>query len=337
MNVNKNKENNENAEIMRKILDKIKEYRRIIIMRHVRPDGDAIGSTKGLQAILKLSFPEKEIYLQNEDTSDFLDFMGKEDIPLPDDDYRDALGIIIDTANIGRVANKRYDLCREIVKIDHHIDDEPYGDLSWVEDFRSSACEMIAAFYSEFSDELKINTEAATYIYTGMVTDSGRFKFNSTSGDTLRYAAMILDLGVDTETLFAHLYLEDFNKISVNADITRNIKLTENGVAYLYITNSMRESLGMSQEEASATVSLMESIKGSLIWLAFIENDDGASVRVRLRSRFVTIKSLANKYHGGGHECASGATVYSRDEFDALLKDADDLLRDYKATHHGWL
>ena len=80
----------------------------------------------------------------------------------------------------------------------------------------------------------------------------------------------------------------------------------------------------------------MDSIKGALIWIAFIENGDG-SVRVRLRSRFITINALAEKYRGGGHACAAGATVYSRREANKLIKEADALLREYKANNEGWL
>lgn len=136
----------DNFEIKKQILDKIKQYDRIIITRHFRPDGDAIGSTKGLARMLKLSFPQKEVYVLNEDSSDYLAFLGGEDEPIDDEKYADALVIVCDTATTDRISNKKYSLGKEIVKIDHHIDVKPYGDLSWVEDERSSLCEMIVDF-----------------------------------------------------------------------------------------------------------------------------------------------------------------------------------------------
>ena len=129
------------------ILDKIKEYDKIFIFRHFRPDGDAVGSTKGLQAILRATYPEKEIILQNNDFSDYIAFLGGEDDARDDEYYKDALGIVIDTATIKRISNPRASLCKELIKIDHHIPIESYGALEWVEENRSSACEMIAAFY----------------------------------------------------------------------------------------------------------------------------------------------------------------------------------------------
>ena len=325
-----------NIEKMRSVLDKIKEYDDIIIFRHKRPDGDAVGSTKGLREILRLTYPKKNVYLVNNDYSDYLSFLGGEDEPIADDIYKNALGIIIDTATTDRVSNSKYSLCREIVKIDHHIEKEAYGAASWVEEEKSSACEMIAEFYYAFKDELKINREAATYIFTGMVTDSGRFRFRSVSGDTMRYAGMLIDEGIDLDVIYANLYMGDFKELQFKGYILNRIKLTENGVAYLYIDKAMREKHGLSLEQASACVSYMDSIRDSMIWIAFIECDDG-SIRVRLRSRFVTVSEIAEKYSGGGHACAAGATVYSKKEMKKLLADCDERLGAFKAENEGWL
>ncbi len=323
-------------EQMKVIFEKIKEYDRIVIFRHKRPDGDAVGSTLGLRGILKLSFPTKEIIVNNCDYSDYVGFLGGEDPAMPDEFYAEALGIIIDTATSDRVSNPRYALCKEICKIDHHIPKESYGNYEWVEEHRSSSCEMIAAFYAAFKDELKIDVETATLIYAGMVTDSGRFRFRSVSGDTMRLAGMLLDEGVDTDHLYANLYMKEFHTLKFQAEVYKKMKISEHGVAYLYVSRTMQEKFGLTFEEACASVSYMDSIKNSLIWIAFIESEDG-SIRVRLRSRFVTINQIAEKYSGGGHDCASGATVKSRAEMRKLIADADARLADYKANNEGWL
>ncbi len=323
-------------ENMTAILNKIKEYDSIVIFRHKRPDGDAVGSTKGLQRILRLSFPEKTILLSNTDYSDYISFLGGEDGEISEEILKKSLGIVIDTATTERISDKRYVLCPELIKIDHHISVDNYGNPEWVVEEKSSSCEMIAEFYYAFRDELKIDTEAATYIYAGMVTDSGRFRFRSVSGDTMRYAGMLLDLGVDTDHLYAHLYMKEFHEFKFHGYVLDNIKMTENGVAYIRITTDTRKEFGLTYEEASACVSYMDSIKNSLIWIAFIEADDG-EIRVRLRSRFVTVNELAENYRGGGHDCASGATVYNDEEIASLLRDADARLRDYKENNEGWL
>lgn len=327
-----------NREVKQQILNKIKEYDRIMLFRHVRNDGDCVGATKGMKRILQLTFPEKEIYLIDSDNAKYLEFMGPEDEPVSDEMYADALGIVIDTASEARISNKKYTLCKELIKIDHHIPLENYGDIMWVEEERSSACEMIVDFYETFRDELKIDGEGATYLYTGMVTDSGRFKYEGVTGDTMRCAATLLDVGVDTQTLFARLYLEAFEYLKFKAHIYQRMQITENGVAYIFIDKAMQEEFGLSLEQASACVGNLDSIRGCIVWMAFIENGDAEqSIRVRLRSRFVHINPIAEKYHGGGHACASGATVYSLEEMESLLKDADALVKEYKETNEDWL
>jgi len=263
-----------NREIKEKILEKIKEYNRIMIFRHVRNDGDCVGATKGLKRILQLTWPEKEVYLIDADTAKYLEFLGPEDEPVADDMYTDALGIVVDTASEARISNKKYTLCKEVIKIDHHIPLEDYGNLIWVEEERSSACEMIVDFYATFQDQLKIDSEAATCLYTGMVTDSGRFKYEGVTGETMRNAAILLDVGVDTQLLYARLYLEAYEYLKFKAHIYQRMQITENGVAYIYIDKAMQEEFGLSLEQASACVGNLDSIRGCICWMVFVENGD---------------------------------------------------------------
>ena len=323
---------NENMKI---ILDKIKEYDKILIFRHFRPDGDAVGSSKGLYTILKNTYPDKKIYLQNCDFSDYLAFLGGEDDLLSDEEYADALGIVLDTGTGKRVSNQKYTLCKEIIKIDHHIPVESYGKYEWVEEHRSSTCEMVAAFYDAFKDELKMTKEAATYIYTGMVTDSGRFRFREVSGDTMRLAGLMLDQGIDLDVIYAHLNLKDIEEFRFESYVYEHMQVSENGVVSMFVSNEVKEKFGLTNEMASSCVSFMDGIKNCLIWVAFIEGE--TEIRVRLRSRFVQISDLAERYRGGGHACAAGATVYTQEEVQSLLQEADALLKEYKENNEGWL
>ncbi len=327
-----------NFEIKQQILNKIKEYDRIFLFRHVRNDGDCVGATKGFKEILVTSFPGKEVYLIDSETAAYLEFMGPEDEPVDEALYTDALGIVLDTASEARISNKNYKLCKELIKIDHHIPLEDYGMINWVEEERSSCCEMVVDFYETFRDQLQLNQTAATHLYTGMVTDSGRFKYSGTNGDTMRCAGTLLDVGVDTDTLFARLYLEAFEYLKFKAHIYNVMQRTENGIAYIIVDKAMQEQFNLTLEQASACVGTLDSIRGCICWAVFIENgDEQQSFRVRLRSRFVHINSIAEKYRGGGHACASGATVYGRAEIAQLLADADQHVKEYKETHEGWL
>ncbi len=327
-----------NTEIGRQILNKIKEYQTIMLFRHSRPDGDAVGATKGLQGIIKASFPEKEVYLVNDDFSEFLKFLGPEDEPQPDEKFENALAIVLDTGNLKRISSKKYELCKELIKFDHHINHEPYGNLMYVEEEATSTCEMVVDFYMAFKDELKITKEAAYALYTGMVTDSGRFRFSGVDGTTLRCAGELLDQGIDTSMLYAHLYLEEFDHLKFKAHIYKKMQISPNGVAHLHVDKAMQKKFNLSQEEASVAVSYLEGIKGCLCWIAFIDNDDAENtIRVRLRSRFVTINEIAEQYRGGGHAMAAGATVLNKKEMKALVKAADEHVRKFKETNSDWL
>ena len=147
----------------------------------------------------------------------------------------------------------------------------------------------------------------------------------------------MLKNNIDTDVLFAHLYLKDFEEFKFESHAHKKMKITKNGVAYLFVTKAMQKKLGITKEQASASasVSFMDSIKGSLIWIAFIEGDE--EIRVRLRSRFVPISDLAEQYRGGGHACAAGATLHSKAEMKELIAKADALLGEYKASNEGWL
>lgn len=327
-----------NSHIKEAIFQKIKSYNRIMLFRHVRNDGDCVGATKGLKQIIRRTWPEKEVYLIDPNPAAYLEFMGPEDAPVEDALYLDALGIVLDTASEARISNEKYTLCKELIKIDHHIPLEQYGCLQWVEEERSSCCEMIVDFYRSFRDDLVLDKEAATHLYTGMVTDSGRFKYRGVSGETLRNAAELLDVGVDTDTLFARLYLEAYEYLKFKAHIYQKMQITENGVAYIFIDKAMQDQFHLTLEQASACVGNLDAIRGSICWMAFIENnDDQGSIRVRLRSRFMTINDVAEKHHGGGHACAAGATVYSMEEMQALLQEADAKTKEYKQNNEGWL
>lgn len=316
------------------IIKLIEKYDRIIIHRHKNPDGDALGSQIGLYHIISDSYPKKQIFMVGDMTPRYA-FMAERPMDtLTDEDFSGALSIILDSGAPSLVCDDRYSLAEATARIDHHLFVEKFADVEVIDTSFESCCGEITALAMESG--LTLSPLAAKALYTGMVTDSGRFRFRSVSGDTMRLAGLMLDQGIDVDVIYAHLYMKDFNASKFEAYAHKKMKMTENGVVSLYVTKGMKKKFNLSNEEASASVSYMDSIKNSLIWIAFIENGDG-SIRVRLRSRFVEVSSLAERYHGGGHACACGATVYSKKEAKALLLEADELLKNYKANNEGWL
>lgn len=318
----------------RKIVDKIKEYDTIIIHRHTNPDGDAIGSQAGLRQLIRENFPKKRVYAVGDSAGRYAFALDAPIDEIVDGLYKNALAIVLDTSASALISDDRYKTAKESIRIDHHLFCEKICGIELTDPSYESCAGLVADI--AIKNGLKINASAAKALYTGMVTDSGRFRFRSVSGETMRLAGIMLDLGVDVDRLYAELYLEDYDYFKFKAYVYENMNITENGVAYIYVDKEMQRRFNLSQEDASAVVSCLDSIRGSIIWLAFIDNAD-SSIRVRLRSRFVTVNELAEKYHGGGHDCASGATVYSREEMDSLIADADTLIKNYKENNTDWL
>ena len=129
--------------------------------------------------------------------------------------------------------------------------------------------------------------------------------------------------------------MKDFHTLKFQAYVYNKVSITENGVAYIFVDKKMQKKFSLTFEEASNSVSYMDSIKNSLIWIAFVEGE--GEIRVRLRSRFVTVNQIAEKWGGGGHDCACGATLKSKKDIKVLLSEADERLREYKAANEGWL
>lgn len=309
------------------IFDKIKEASTIIIHRHVHPDGDALGSSYGLRDILRMSFPEKVVLSVGDDTVKYLSFMGSDD-KVTAADYIDSLVIVVDTANSKRISGEFYNKGKEVIKIDHHLNVEDFGTVNYVREDMPSTASIITDFFNTFKKELKISQEGAMFLYLGTVTDTGRFRYSAVSGDTLRLAGSLLDYNFDTERMYANLNLKDRESMKLTGYVLNNFKTTKNGVSYIYISKRVQKKFKVTTEEATAQVNVMDSVKGSLIWILFVEFD--GIIRARLRSRFVGVNEIAREFDGGGHMQASGASAKNKKEMKNMIKLADKVLKKFK-------
>lgn len=307
-----------------KILEMIEQYETIIVHRHVRPDPDAYGSQGGLAAILQASYPEKKIYAvgQEEPT---LHFMRRLDV-IEDEVYKGALVIVCDTANQERICDKRYTMGDKLIKIDHHPNEDPYGDLLWVETNASSCSEMIYEFYLFGKDKgLKMNDEAARLLFAGIVGDTGRFLFPSSTEKTFAYAGELVHYNFSRPELFDKMYELDANIIKLNGFVLQNFEMHDNGVASVKLTKELLAEYKARPAEASLLVGILGNVKGIKAWVFFIEEKD--QIRVRLRSKGPVINGVARKFKGGGHPMAAGASIYSWDEVSHVIKELDEVCK----------
>lgn len=317
----------EEVDIKQLIIDEIEKYETIIIVRHDRPDGDCIGSSFGLRDILIASYPNKKIYSVGDGVPGYLSFLGEED-EISEEMYEESLVIAVDTATSDRIANKYYSKAKFLIKIDHHIPVDDYGDINYVCQDYPACCQIIIDLVNSFKEKLILTKRAALCLYTGLVTDTGRFRYRSVNATTMRLAADILDRHIDTEYMYTHLNVKSAESYKLQGFVYQNFKLTDNKVAYCYITKKIMKKFGASVEDASNLVNCLDSIKDSLIWILFVEYDD--EIRVRIRSRYIPVVEIGEAFHGGGHANACGATVKSTKEMKQLLMMADKKLQEFK-------
>ncbi|WP_047476895.1 DHH family phosphoesterase [Bacillus siamensis] len=302
-------------------------YDTIILHRHVRPDPDAYGSQCGLTEILRETYPEKNIFAvgQPDPSLSFLYSLDE----VGDETYKDALVIVCDTANQARIDDQRYHSGAKLMKIDHHPNEDPYGDLLWVDTNASSVSEMIYELYLEGKQHgWKLNTKAAELIYAGIVGDTGRFLFPNTTKKTLKYAGELIEFPFSSSELFNQLYETKLNVVKLNGFIYQNVSLSENGVASVFIKKDILETYGTTASEASQLVGTLGNISGIRAWVFFVEEDD--QIRVRFRSKGPVINGIARKYNGGGHPLAAGASIFSWDETGPILADLEEICNEHK-------
>lgn len=314
--------------LKRQIIDTIEKYDKIIIHRHVRPDPDAYGSQIGLKKLIQTNYPDKTVYTVG-DHDESLSFLAKPD-QIDDDLFAGALIIITDTANTERIDDQRYTKGDYIIKIDHHPNDDPYGDILWVDTNASSVSEMIYELFAEGKTykNWTLSDESARLLFAGIVGDTGRFLFPSATEKTFEIAGQLIKYNFDRTKLFDGMYEKEHKLLKLQGFMYQNFTIDENGAVYIKLTKEILNQFGATPSDTSLLVGSFGDIKGICAWVIFIEEED--QIRVRLRSKGPVINELAKKYNGGGHPLASGATAYSWEEVDQVIADLKEICKYYK-------
>ena len=305
------------------VLTKIREHDTIIIHRHSSPDGDALGSQIGLKHLILENFPGKRVLMVGDEAGRYAFMADSVMDVVQDDDYNGALAVILDVSARKLISDERYTRAAATVRIDHHIFCEKIAEVEVSDSSFESCCGMITAFAMECG--LTMPLTAATALYTGMITDSGRFRYDATSARTHRLAGFLLEQPIDTNEIYRCLYATDYTLMKIRAQFVLKIRFTERNVAYIYTTRQEAaecdsDIFGISR----GMVSTMSDIRGVDIWVNFTETDRG--VLCELRSSKYNINPVAVKYGGGGHAKASGATVRDHEEAMAMLRDLDTMM-----------
>lgn len=304
------------------ILAKIKAYDTIIIHRHMKPDPDALGSQVGLKEMITSNFPQKTVKVTgyNEPSLSWLAQMDD----VSDKDYEGALVIVVDTANRPRIDDQRYLNGNFLIKIDHHPDEDYYGDLSYVDTKASSASEIITDF--ALQNQLKLSDQAARLLYAGILGDTGRFLYPATTSKTFIIASELLKYDFDFAALARQMDSFPYKIAKLQAYVFENLEIDKNGAARIILSQKILKKFNLTDAETSAIVSSPGKIDTVQVWAIFVEQADG-HYRVRLRSKSTVINEVAKRHAGGGHPLASGANSYSLAENEDIYQELKNLLK----------
>ncbi|WP_088103812.1 DHH family phosphoesterase [Halalkalibacter urbisdiaboli] len=303
--------------MIREILDKINDYATIIIHRHERPDPDAIGSQLGLAQLIKNRFPEKQVFAVGEEEPS-LQFLGAMD-HIEDSVYEGALVIVCDTANTARISDKRFTQGDFVIKIDHHPNEEPYGDLVWVDTTASSTSELIVALFEEAQLRgFALSNEAALLLYAGIVGDTGRFRYNNTTSRTLKRTSLLVEKDFDQNEFYSNLHKRDLKLTRLEGYVLQHFEVVEGKVGVMKLSKDVLATFDVTSNESSQLVNCFSDVEGLQTWVFFVEEEE--KIRVRLRSKGPIINTIAQQHDGGGHPMAAGATAYSWEETDDIIQ-----------------
>lgn len=305
------------------LLNTFAQYETIIIHRHQNPDPDAFGSQMGLARALRAAYPEKHIYTVGEPAAT-LAWIETPDI-VPDLAYNGALVVVIDTANLARIADDRYSRGAKLIKIDHHPDREPFGDLSFVDTTASSSSEIVADLIAA-SDTLALSPTVAAALYAGIIGDTGRFLYDLTNPHTHEVAADLMRTGIDAPAIGRQE--EEFSPAvgQLLGYAISHVKVTANGAGSLILTQTALAPFGLKPGEAQAAVSFIGQLNTIRAWVLFTERPDG-QYRVELRGKDRPINAIAVAHGGGGHPLASGAVANDLAEVTQITQELDQLLQ----------
>lgn len=299
---------------MKTILNLLKQYKQVFLYRHINPDYDAFGSTVGMYYFLKESFPEMNVVLKGDYESNLWALFNA---PLDSEKDLPTLGIVIDTANQERIDGD-ISSCEKIIKIDHHIVVDSYGDINIEDSTASSASQIVSLLFEEVKDIYSLNEEGARALYMGIIGDTNRFMYRSTDARTFKAAAYLLESGINIEKIYQSMYLREEKDLRVTRFILNHYHVDQH-VAYYILRDEDLQALGISREEGSNYVNTLANVKEFEVWCAITENTKDHVYRVSIRSRNAVINEVAAKFNGGGHALASGATLKSLDELKPLL------------------
>lgn len=282
----------------------------IYIVAHVNPDGDAIGSTFALYYALKCI--NKDVKVICPSYSNIFSFLPgiNEAVQKVSEDRYDLL-ICLDASDNTRLAisEEDYNKAEKIIMLDHHQKSHPYGDVIYINDKLSSACEIVYNFIKYLNIEFDNNI--ATLLYTGIMTDTGSFNYSNTTSDTHRAVAELMDVGIDFTNICKRLNdtIKEA-KLKLIEKTINNMEVYYDGkLRYSYVDYDTMKNLGINDEEAEGMVNYLRMVERTEV-AVYVRGKSDGTLKVSMRSNeYVDVSKIAINFGGGGHPRAAGYTM----------------------------
>lgn len=313
--------------IYRQIFKVIKKYDTIVIARHIGADPDALGSQFALKEIILKTFPNKKVYAVGNPASRFKFFGNNEKID--NIDTTKGLLIVLDTPDIKRIDGVSLNNFEYVIKMDHHPIIDKYANIELIDEDSCSTSQLILEFI--FNNKIEINKEIGEKLYLGIVGDTDRFLHDYTSSKTFSLVTRLLEeTNIDFTSLYKVLYQRPISEIRFEGYIYQNLILTENGVAYIKITDRKLKEFGVDSAAAGNMINDLKFVNEIIVWVFLTEDIKSNLIRANIRSVGPYINDVATKFGGGGHKYASGVKLKTWDDSDKLINELDELVKNYK-------
>ena len=305
----------------------IEKYDNIVIARHIGVDPDAMCSSMALRDSIRKTFPNKKVLAVGSGSVKF-NFAGRLD---PEANLDNALLIVLDTPDKRRVDCSNIDNYSYKIKIDHHPYIETFCDIELIDDKMSSAAEMVNNLI--LNTPLIMDKDIASNIFAGIVSDTNRFMFNSNNSRLfLVVSKLIENNNVNVEEVYRNLFKRPINEVRLEGYIGQNMIITPNNVGYVVITDKILKEYEADSASGGNMINHFNNIEEVLVWLTISEDVKNDIIRISIRSRGPVINTIAEKYNGGGHMYASGARVKTIEKALDLVKELDQVCREYKES-----
>ena len=293
------------------IKDFLDGVKTVCLTGHIRPDGDSVGSTLGLYGYLKKNFPEIEVDVCLEPPTEKMNFVPSIDVirtDYPEHEPYDLM-ICLDASNLERIgkAVKYFEQSKHTINIDHHISNTYFADENYVEGQSSSACEVLYGFL----DPDKLNLDIAIALYTGIIYDTGVFKYRLTSPQTMNIAAELMKYGIPTDDVID----ETFNNKTYEENrifgysVMKSQLVCDGSVIYSTLSKKEMDDFHVTTRDLEGIIPQLRMTRGVRVAVFAYETPAG-DIKVSLRSdNSFNVNELATLFGGGGHVRASGLNM----------------------------